>query len=145
MLTVVHRISGRRTGSRGEVEGRCSRILAFAPRYHHPRALDVRNHWGRSCPEPLDQHLDGAPNYDPFTHPDDPTRHVLLLAALGGTMQSLSEAIDRNMGEQLSMPMILLLAAAIGSIFGVLSVLLGSYAADKPSGRNRRHTGFILP
>ncbi|CAN5334171.1 hypothetical protein BH20GEM2_BH20GEM2_19480 [soil metagenome] len=75
----------------------------------------------------------------------NPTRHVLLLAALGGTMQSLSEAIDRNMGEQLSMPMILLMAAANGSIFGVLSVLLGSYAADKPSGRNRRHTGFILP
>ena len=57
----------------------------------------------------------------------DPGRSVVALAVLGGIAQSLSQAIDQGLGEELSIPMILLFAAGFGSIAGLLALYLGSY------------------
>ena len=57
----------------------------------------------------------------------DPARSVIPLAILGEIAQSLSQAISQGMGEQLSIPAILLFAAVIGSVFGILALYIGSY------------------
>lgn len=61
----------------------------------------------------------------------DPERYIVLLAALGGIMQSLSQAMDRGMGDTLSLPWILLFAVGIGSVFGVVALYVGSWLVHR--------------
>jgi hypothetical protein len=44
----------------------------------------------------------------------DPEKHVTALAALSGVVQALSNAINRNLGDWLSLPMIILLVMLVG-------------------------------
>jgi len=55
----------------------------------------------------------------------DPTRQVILLAALGGIAQSLDRAAGRSAGDILSIPVIFLLVLFGGSIGGVISLYIG--------------------
>lgn len=55
----------------------------------------------------------------------DPTRQVILLAALGGISQSLDRAAGRSAGDVLSVPVIFLIALIGGSIGGILSLYIG--------------------
>ncbi|MCA9938385.1 MAG: YIP1 family protein [Anaerolineales bacterium] len=52
----------------------------------------------------------------------DPTRHVILLAALTGIAQSLNRAANRNMGDSLTVLALLGIAVFIGPIGGVISI-----------------------
>ena len=54
----------------------------------------------------------------------DPTRQVILLAALGGIAQSLDRAASEYFGDKLSMPVLLIMILALGPIGGVISLYI---------------------
>ncbi|WP_169977703.1 Yip1 family protein [Tautonia rosea] len=56
----------------------------------------------------------------------DPTRSVMLLAALSGINSSLSRAVERNAGDVLPLIAILGLAVVLGPIGGIIWLYLGS-------------------
>jgi len=56
----------------------------------------------------------------------DPTRHVLLLAAISGTAQTLDRASMRSAGDTVDLPTIFLLAAVGGPVGGIIALYLGS-------------------
>jgi hypothetical protein len=55
----------------------------------------------------------------------DPTRQVILLAALSGIAQSLARASERSLGDIISVPIIFIIALIAGSIGGILSLYIG--------------------
>lgn len=55
----------------------------------------------------------------------DPTRMVILLAALSGISQTLDRASFRSVGDTLELPTILLIALIAGPIGGILSLYIG--------------------
>ena len=55
----------------------------------------------------------------------NPTYHVLLLAMLGGILQSIDRAAQRNMGDQTSMEAILAIAFILGPLFGIAGLYIG--------------------
>lgn len=57
----------------------------------------------------------------------NPTRNVLLLAALGGIANSLGHAIDENIGAGLSLLVILPVVIVLGAIGGIISLYVGSW------------------
>ena len=56
----------------------------------------------------------------------DPEKHLVALAALGGVVQTLSEASNRDMGDRVGVLPILALALIAGSIGGVIGVYLSA-------------------
>jgi Yip1 domain len=54
----------------------------------------------------------------------DPSRSVMLLAAISGVNSTLSRLINKNMGDQMTLPMIIAIALIGGSIGGIISNLL---------------------
>jgi len=56
----------------------------------------------------------------------DPEKHVVALAALGGVVQSLSEASNRDLGDRVGVLTILAVALIAGSIAGVIGVYLSA-------------------
>jgi hypothetical protein len=56
----------------------------------------------------------------------DPRRLVLLLAALGGFSTVLDRASMRNLGDKLDWPVLLLLAAVVGPIAGIVTLYIGA-------------------
>lgn len=56
----------------------------------------------------------------------DPTRNVMLLAALSGINSSLSRAVERNAGDTLPLVAILGIAVLLGPIGGIIWLYLGS-------------------
>ena len=56
----------------------------------------------------------------------DPEKHLVALAALGGVVQTLSEASNRDMGDRVGVLSILALALIAGSIGGVIGVYLSA-------------------
>ena len=55
----------------------------------------------------------------------DPTRRVLLLAMLGGFAQGLGRFSMKDGGDALSLPVIFLVCAVMGPLFGLLSLYTG--------------------
>lgn len=55
----------------------------------------------------------------------DPRRLVLLLAALGGFSTMLDRASMRNLGDKLQWPVLVLLAAIVGPIAGIVTLYIG--------------------
>lgn len=55
----------------------------------------------------------------------NPTRMVLLLAAISGFSSALDRASIRSLGDRLDMPMIFAIAAVAGPIGGILALYLG--------------------
>src|SRR3954465_6527645 len=58
---------------------------------------------------------------------EDPELHVLLLASLAGISEALDRASMRNIGDRLSLPIILGLACVLGPLGGLVSLWLTSY------------------
>ncbi|WP_152052548.1 Yip1 family protein [Tautonia marina] len=56
----------------------------------------------------------------------DPTRNVMLLAALSGINSSLSRAVERNAGDLMPLVAILGIAVLLGPIGGIIWLYLGS-------------------
>lgn len=77
---------------------------------------------------------------------NDPVHLVLLLAALGGFSTVLDRASMRNLGDKLDWPVLLLLAAVIGPIAGIVTLYIGaallrwtgSWIGGQASARNIR-------
>ena len=57
----------------------------------------------------------------------DVTYMVLAIAAVGGISQALGRMADRNAADKISFPVILLMAAVIGPIGGILGLYFGSW------------------
>jgi hypothetical protein len=55
----------------------------------------------------------------------DPQRLVLLLAALGGLSTVLDRASMRSLGDKLDWPVLLLLAAVVGPVAGIVTLYIG--------------------
>jgi hypothetical protein len=55
----------------------------------------------------------------------DPSHLVLPLAAAGGLFQTLTRASDKNAGDLLSLPVVLLLAVTLGPVFGIIGLYIG--------------------
>ena len=55
----------------------------------------------------------------------DPTRFVLVLAALNGVDEALYRASDRSVGDGLDLPVILLAAVTVGPLAGIASLYIG--------------------
>jgi hypothetical protein len=87
--------------------------------YESAVILPPPNPWLRIWTEPRStiRHLTHA----------DPERGLILLAALGGVSQSLSQAMDRDAGEALSLPVIVLSSVVLGSVVGVVALYVGAY------------------
>lgn len=57
----------------------------------------------------------------------NPTRHVLLLAALSGAAESLDRAIGEGMGDRVSLPIVLVIVLALGPIGGIVTLYVGGW------------------
>ena len=76
----------------------------------------------------------------------NPERGVLLLSAVAGIGQALDRASAKNMGDKLDWPMILLFAALLGPVAGILGLYVGgallrwtgSWMGGQGSSRNIR-------
>ena len=54
----------------------------------------------------------------------NPTRYVILLAAISGFFESLEQASDKNYGDSMSLIFIFIMALFVGSIFGIIGLYI---------------------
>jgi len=57
---------------------------------------------------------------------ENPERHVLLLAALAGLTRTLDRAIEKNVGDNISFPLLLFLLVFLGPISGIVILYVSS-------------------
>ncbi|PHQ34845.1 Yip1 family protein [Rhodopirellula bahusiensis] len=57
----------------------------------------------------------------------DPTLHVLLLACLSGVGETLDRASMRNLGDVVSLPVIIAIACLLGPVGGIVGLWIGSW------------------
>jgi hypothetical protein len=86
---------------------------------------------------------EGRPFVDMWLHPrettrailsGDPTYYVLPIAAAGGLWQAIDRLATKNAGDTLSMPVLLMVAFAIGPLGGIFGLYVGGWLVHR-SGR----------